>query len=129
MKKKITIIGISVGIVILVTIIVAIIATYMYKKNTKVYKFYVEDFVEEIQRSTDHKNIGEVKDRKTAVEKAKQEMINIRPDLYEMIKRYTVLYDEEADVWLIVVDEEMSLYVYYLLVKSDGTVLASWYEK
>ena len=139
--------NISFRIILFVTIAVLFVVMIIHGQrfyeemlaNAVVGEFCLDDYQEEIQIFSVDKNVGPVKDAKTASEKARQIWIEKygKVDMSEYFgypedpshgSPLQVYYDKTQDCWLIHGTTKAMILMSrpYAIIQSDGTVVAVW---
>ena len=139
--------NISFRIILFVTIAVLFVVMIIHGQrfyeemlaNAVVGEFCLDDYQEEIQIFSVDKNVGPVKDAKTASEKARQIWIEKygKVDMSEYFgypedpshgSPLQVYYDKTQDCWLIhgTSASMILMSLPYAIIQSDGTVVAVW---
>ena len=106
-------------------------------KELTVGEFDMADHQEAIEYFPSDKNVGQVNDGYTAIEKAKElwlekySIINGRPeDPLRGIKGYEVFFDQNNDCWLVqtIWPRYTKGCTFRTIIQTDGKVIAVWYD-
>lgn len=105
-------------------------------KDNTVERFDLADYQEYIDRYSTTMTVGEINDRKTAVQEASNIFLEMFGEDAANYETYWVGFDSNHDVWYIAAlaaDPSSGAIVFgggpEALIKSNGEVLAVWYSK
>ena len=132
MKQKIFIL-LVIGVVVTV-IGGGIVMLFYSNKPSIIGEFDSEKYKWEIENFSFSKNVGQVNDANTAIEKAKELWIEkystVNGQSYDPIKgrKCEVFFDRYNDCWLIKITLESNTIgsVPHAIIRKDGTVIAVW---
>lgn len=127
---KIRVIVLIIGIVLCV-IGCSIIVLHKWEKQSYVNEFNLAEYQWEIEHFSVERNIGQVNDANTAIEKAKDLWIELfRSKSYDPIngRKILVFYDSSNQCWLIkgTLASNIDGAVPHTLITNAGKVLAVW---
>lgn len=105
----------------------------LFYKNSenKIQDFKLEDYNQEIIQFKSDKDVTKIENSEDAKNKAEKIWCEIYGNEIKEMKPYKVLYDTKKQVWLVkgTIKENYIGGIPYILVQSNGKVLAIWHDK
>ena len=111
--------------------LVVVLLCFFIEKKCNVEKFNMLDYANEIETYSNNKTVGEITDKKTATQIAKElwcDEYNFLEQNAVNTEEVNVLYDDKNDCWHIygVIPQKFDGASPHALIKSSGEVLSVW---